>query len=196
MKRAIFSFLLLIPVFSFGQKLDGCWGLKFYAGQAHVKSEISSKTGRDPETKSNENLLYYKDCEFAGRHAQEILLLFFNDSLYGMEVVFVPGKEPDILNLYSNIKDELVRKYWFPQLEAERYEYPFEKGDKYYLTAIQGGYVTIGSIWYFPRQGKENVDGEIMLNVKDTLRIKLTYRDGLLSKRILEMIEKEKESDY
>ena len=195
--KLLFTFLLLTTVTSYSQEsLDGVWGIKFGTSVDSAKAIANKKTGTAPKISDEGNVLTYSGCTFGSRKAELVKLLFWEKKLYGARIFFFPETDPEILSLYNNIKRDISEKYWSPQVSVESYKYPYEKGDGHELTAIKGGYSTIGSIWYFPESSKAAGKGTILLTVEPKIWIEMQYSDDNLSKEIDKKLKEKKNNDF
>jgi len=197
--KLLLVFLLTLSSFCLNaQNLDGFWGVRFGASIDSAKIIIKKKTTVTPKLNSDKDILSYENVTFGGRTADVVKLYFYKNQLYGGTVFYIPEKDPEILSLYRNIKNEVAEKYWEPQIDVESYKSPYSKDDGFELSAIKGGYATIGAIWYFPNSFSNEINhtGTIMISVEPKIWIELAYRGGQAYEDFKKELQKNKQSDY
>lgn len=188
-------FLLLFSKSVFGQsKPESVWGIKFGTRVDSVKILMAKKTSQLPKISANNEVLTYQDISFGGRTVSVAKLLFFDKALYGVTFYLFPEKDPQILEFYRSIKKEISDKWGEPETDVESYKYPYEKGDGHELTAIKGGYSTIGCVWKFRELSAENTT--ILLSIEPDVDIYLSYMYGPIYQKALQKSKEKNSNDY
>ena len=132
--------------------------------------------------------MYYHTLmfSFAGRLGK-LSLYFDGDRFYCCNFVIKPIKN-NTLKEYTNLKNDLIKKYNKPAMDQEKYLYPYEKNDGYEETAIAGNYTKIDSTWWF------DDSNAIILSVNNEnyeISISLSYYCGEI---MIERSKKQSES--
>ncbi|MFA6201406.1 MAG: hypothetical protein WC679_13475 [Bacteroidales bacterium] len=146
MKRVIvvlivFLFVTQIPA----QTLEGFWSIPWKSSISETKMMMEGKGQFTNSTITN--ALSYPNIVFAERTGK-LSLFFDSDRFYCSNFTIIPIKN-NALKEYTNLKNDLIKKYNKPSKDKEEYLYPYEKGDGHEETAISGNYTKIDSSWWF-----------------------------------------------
>jgi len=172
-----FLFLLLIPVGLFAQTkpIESVLGVKFGVSSASVRAIAKARGGVVNISRSKDpNTLTYDNLKVGGRKTYVVTFQFVNDKVYQILVFFLSEKDPLSIDLYNDIRNDLVSVYGESE-ETRNFKSPYEKDDGFEITALKGGYATIEDLWL----DKVNSTG-IQLSIGDSLLITLRYQDGKL----------------
>ena len=169
MKRIVVVFLLLMPVFCFGQNkraLTHFWDIP-WGTSIDRADEILKERGL--ETFRDENCLMAM-----GRYEREdaLIMLFFNrvNRLYSGNVIytFAPAT---VITRYDDYRKVLFRRYGMPDTAVEYFESPFQKGDGRELEAIRTENAFYFTEWEF---GDNNLAS---VSILQNLDICLTFKN-------------------
>ena len=175
------KFLLFAAVFIsttiYGQNLDGIMSIKFGSSIDVVKKAMLARPSCTiNEKRSDTNRLYFNEQNFGGRETLFVLFKFYKNKFHTASVFIRPAFEQKLADLYTDLKKELEAKYF------KATEYPT---------------VPLGLLWEFKnKNSKENIYNTIIMEVTETMNIKLTYQDGLLILPVLKAEKAKNNSDY
>lgn len=178
--QIIVSILLCNVVFA-QDKLDGCWGLKFGMGQDSIVRIVKSRLSITPST-INKEMIIYKNTTLGTDKADVIKIYFQDGEFYHLDAFFFPEDLRQIPGIYESVKDAISNQYYQPQISVQ--------------SAIKGDPSTIGAIWNFPHSETTDINGEILLSIKEKKYIQLSYLDGERNKRVKKMTGKSAPADY
>lgn len=167
-------------------KIDGFYGILFGTSKISSK-DIMKKKGWVIDEESTDYILFKKN-RYLGRDAI-LILKFVNNSLYEGVAIFVPDLEAKILDLYNDVKNDVSLKYGLAK-SYELYDYPYEKGDGHYLTAIEVGKAKFSSYWHEQINGLDTEGNIISLKITSNMSVVLVFQDD---KRINDVILKQNE---
>jgi hypothetical protein len=196
MKKVLFIVILLMfSTLIFAQSLDGFLGLRFGTTADSVKKIMLAKPGCKLGVKSTKDVLMFTDCKFAGRGATLIVFRFINNKFHTGRVFLSPSLDSKIVELFNTVKGELNERYYTTTQDYERYDYPYEKGDGYYESAIKLGKAHFSAYWDFTNPKSENKEDNniISLEIDEDMYVIIGYQDGALIK---EAVEAQKSKDY
>jgi hypothetical protein len=174
MKKILFTLMLLLPLAGFAQKLEGFWGLEFASNSEKVQDIIKQRTGKAPIEGSNEAVLAYRNCDFAGNKAYLLQLYFFNNRLYGGDITITPGND-ESMQVYNQIVDNINHKYQHGL-----------SGSDQVMAIYTPGNIT----WSFTTSMSE-----ISVGMEKGV-IKISYRDGYISGQKTAALEGFRRTDY
>lgn len=180
-KVTMMKFLLFAAVFVsttiYGQNLDGIMNIKFGSSLGVVKKEMLARPGCFLNAeRSDSNYLFFDGVSFGGRETLFVSFKFYKNHFYTASVYIRPAFEQKLADLYTDLKTELETKYFKAK------DYPK---------------VPLGLLWEFKnKNSKENISNTIVLEVTETMNIKLTYQDGLLILPVLKAQKAKNNSDY
>ena len=168
---------LFISTTIYGQKLDGIMNIKFGSSIDVVKKAMLARPGCFiNEKRSDSSYLFFDGVNFGEREALFVSFKFYKNKFYTASVFIRPAFEQKLADLYNDLKTELETKYFKAK------EYPK---------------APLGLLWEFKNNNpKENVYNTILLEVTETMNIKLTYEDGLLILLVLKAQKAKSNSDY
>ncbi len=175
------KFLLFAAVFIsttiYGQNLDGVMSIKFGSSIDVVKKAMLARPGCFiNEKRSDSSYLFFDGVNFGEREALFVSFKFYKNKFYSASVYIRPAFEQKLADLYTDLKTELEAKYF----KAKDYSK-----------------VPLGLLWEFKnKNSKENIFNSIVMEVTETMNIKLTYEDGLLILRVLKIQKAKSNSDY
>lgn len=178
--------------------LDAFLGFKFGTSMEHVKEIMLAKPECvvDFENTDNENIIF-NGLKFAGRETVFIIFKFFDNKFHTAYVFIKPKLESYVINLYTEIKDEINHKYYITEEDYETYKFPYEKNDNYTETAISLGKASFSSFWKFKnRDTFENIYNYITLDVTENLDIRICYQDGILAELCMAKQKEKNQADY
>lgn len=174
MKKIFALLMILLPLGTFAQNLEGFWGLQFATNTEKVQDLIKARTGKTPLEGSGDNVIAYRNCDFGGNKAYLVQLMFFNNKLYGGDIIITPSAG-ELMTVYNSIVAEIGEKYRRNV-----------KGDEQ-VTAV---YTPGNASWNFAGSMAE-ISATIQNNV-----IKISYRDGRISGQMTAALEGYRRNDY
>ena len=164
------------------------FGIPFGSDLSFVKSVMIRK-GASIDEQVEERLISYKNVKFGGREAKYVFFKFFDDKLFEGRVVFKHDLYSRTLDLYNEIKNDVSLKYGIGR-SFESYDYPYEKGDGHWETALKLGKADISTFWS---------DGDLVtisLEIYEDFSIDLTYQDNDLVGQAVNDQTKRNITDY
>jgi len=140
-------------------------------------------------TEEKDEVLSFIGGTLAGFEVGMWMLFFNNDKLYEARMGIDISLEAQAISTYNEIKSLLKKKYGYPDVDVEKYSYPYEKGDGHDETAIKLGKATIGANWELEKT-------TIEIRIMSSLDIMLRYTSNKLSKEAEEKIEQKKIDEF
>ncbi|HEY3371693.1 MAG TPA: hypothetical protein VGK10_12630 [Prolixibacteraceae bacterium] len=176
-------------------RLDGFLGIEFGSSLENVKEKFVTKTGIILESIDDENdALFCNGAKFAGRETEMLLFLFFDNKFCKGVVYIKPNLASKVVDIYSQIRNEINQKYFITELYYETYLNPYEKDDGYTESAISLGKADFSCFWNFMNVG--TLENTISLIISEKLEIVITYENGNLMKLLVESNELKNSIDY
>lgn len=189
MKKLLLVLAVLFSFNGYAQEMTGCLGNKFGESVSTVKQTMAGK----PEFEFNKQVptgISYLGGKYGAYNCVGVVFQFYNDKLHTIKVLVDPDAVPKILDNYYAIVTDLRNKYGVEPQYAHRYRYPYEANDGHTVTAIRNGYADIACLFQFPE------DKAIVIEITQTLTIKISYQDGKLADAAINENEKKNQSDY
>ncbi|WP_165041814.1 hypothetical protein [Dysgonomonas sp. ZJ709] len=192
MRNFILGIVFFLSLQLSAQELS-LWNLKYGITQKQAITQIAKERGlTDPviinDTADSDNILiYYSDCPFAGEDAELVTLSFYKDQFYRAIIMLKP-KESRLLTKYDSLVDDISTKYGKPDKKMYSFDYPFEEGDGYELSAIKSGKSNIASRWSIPNRMPTST---VAIVITDQAKIAVLY-DYLKISDIVDVKEKNK----
>lgn len=194
-----FLLFLLIPALSYGQELEGAWGLKWGISVDSAITKIKETKGYTSQIKKTDSTttLIFMNAKWGFETSAVTRLEFYKGKFYSSIAIFIPDRGDQLIKVYNVLKNTITEKYFAPQKDVEEYKENFNKEDpdnkKGY--AILKGYALIGCSWNFDSLNSQNAS-TITLNVNKDSGIILWYQDGKMSKIVDGQVSQKAQSDF
>jgi hypothetical protein len=195
MKSLVTILIVFLFINSHCQTLEGFLGVKFGSTIEEATKILSAKPGFKVNREfSKPDILAFTDAPFAGRKSFLICLAFVNNKFHTGFAIIAPNLESQLIELYNGIKEELNEKYFKTTSDFKSFKYPYEDGDGHEETAIKLGKASFSSFWNFKNpKGTNDENNIISLEITESMKVKLTYQDGIL---IHEQVDKAKKKNF
>ncbi len=198
MKKIIF--ILLIPVITYGQNFEGAWGLKWGVSLDSAINIIKQEKGISPEIKKTDTTttLIYMKAKWGIEASLFTRLEFYKNKLYTIYAFFVPDEGYKFMTTYKYLKSSISDKYSLPQKDMEMYKEPYTKEDpdNKKIYAILNGFGIAVCIWNFSITPNSEETGNIILMIDKNAGVILQYRDGDISKMVMEKNNQKNRKDF
>jgi hypothetical protein len=198
MKKIII--ILLIPVFTQAQKLDGAWGLTWGISVDSTIKIIKENKGYTPEIQRSDTLtdLIFTNVKWGLETSISTRVQFYKDSLYSIVGHFIPTEPEEFFKTYKSLKNSITEKYFAPQRDIEEYKKPYTKDDSdtKKVHAILNGYGNVECAWEFLLASKFENNGLIALKITSDWGIVLWYQDGKISEIINKQVYHKLNDDF
>lgn len=177
--------------------LPGFQGVKWGDSIDTAREKISNlKEFTFSPEQSDKESLFYTGGEL-GNQKISVMGLFFSDEGFFKSVIYFKGDENKMFSQYKEIQDLLNRKYGKPADDKRVFFNPYEEGDGYEKQAVRLGKAVIFSLWWFKEEGKpESEKSGLLLEIKDSLAVALSYENTPRQKRWAEKKKEEKAKDF
>jgi hypothetical protein len=135
----------------------------------------------EPLARDEADDLFPLDQRFAGRvKGQDALVTAYYDPsghLEKMLISFLTADE-DCVPFYRTMKKELFEKYGKPMLDAEQWEFPYDKGGHVGQEhiALRVGKGLLASVW--ERDDSGSTEGGVTLRTADNVIVRLAYESS------------------
>ncbi len=193
MKKILLIALLLVPFLGISQTtkpIEGFLGIKFGASRADVIAAVKAKGGVLTDH-STETYLIFSNVKLGPRASVQFDVKLFNDKCYQGYFYFKPDKEPEIIDYYNSLVNDISEIYGKGE-PFKQFKSPYENGDGHEVGALEGGYAKFFTNW---NSGSNFLQANIVI-IKDDLYVILNYLD-LPTEAASQAAEKAKtKSDY
>jgi hypothetical protein len=125
--------------------------------------------------------LFPQDQRFAGAvKGQDTLVSAYYDAAGHLEKVLVSflTQDEDCVPFFREMKKDLIAKYGKPMLDAERWDFPYEKGAHVGQEhiALRVGKGLLAAVW--DRNELGSTDGGVTLRTADNVIVRLAYESS------------------
>lgn len=168
--------------------ISSFYGIKFGLSFIAVKDAMKAK-GYSPFSENDGVLLGYSNVSFGGRTPMLMLFKFDDSTFFEGSVFFKHDLESRTLDLYNDIKEDVTSKYGDGE-SYESYDYPYEKSDGHWETALKLGKAHISTFWV------KHSGAAIQLEVTNDFSIELSYQDKKLIKQVVNKQQSKALEDY
>jgi hypothetical protein len=174
MKNLILITFLLIPFLGISQTtkpIDGFLGIKFGTSKAEVIAAIKAKGGVLSGDATGDDLTF-TGVDLAQRSSVQFMVSFYNDKAYQAAFFFKPDNEPGTIDYYNALVNDIAGVYGKGN-PTKTFKSPYEDGDGYEVTALEGGYASFFTDW----ESDNNLLQATIRPIQDDLYILLFYID-------------------
>lgn len=193
MKKTLLIALLLVPFFGISQTkktIDGFLGIKFGTTRLAVIAAMKAKGATLDKENTNKETLAFNNVKLGSRRADGLFVYLTNGVAYSALFVFIPSDEPQIMEYYYGMVNDLNTVYGDGK-QTKNIKEPYEDGDGHEVIAIQGGYSKYYTTW----NSGENWAQVSIDNKMSSLSVLLQYEDGALSAQKKKKTQAEEKSD-